>query len=364
MSRTKKIVIAAAAVVLIAALTLTLCLTLLRKPEYVRDMSEVASRGSFVMEVEGQKDKLPDSNQTYVFKTYEEFVQNPIAELITYSEYKTIDGENIRFDYKAKNERYNRDYFEQSELMVAFFEATINAHRFIVKDVQIEGNTCTVEVYGEMPTGSWGLQEERDVLYACFLEKAEWDSNLTAAVEVGEIFVSESVPNHYYADLTTFVDLPDHGIHAYLIENLEQLNQFVEDNPHMTEGDPLAFSFEMKYTEAFFSEHALLIVEVPGDYYANILVEDHILTGVSLYSDHYYLHDSVETGLNNLSYTGVISVAVEKGFSPSEWQYRYCRYDEWEDGLTDRTTETEPVTLTEQTSGTAYRVYAQAQTEA
>ena len=312
----------AAAVILVAGIAAAV-LFLLNRTENIRDMGEVAARGSFVMRIESQKDKLPSNlNTAYVFQSYEEFVSNPFSELILFSEYKNIDGESILYEYKAKNERYNQDYFEKNHLMVVVFEATVNMINYIVKDVQVEGNTCAVEVYGEMPTGSWGLQEERDVLYACFLEKAEWDSNLTAAVEVGEIFVSESVPNHYYADLTTFVDLPDHGIHAYLIENLEQLNQFVEDNPHMTEGDPLAFSFEMKYTEAFFSEHALLIVEVPGEYYANILVEDHILTGVSLYSDHYYLHDSVETGLNNLSYTGVISVAVEKGFQGGGDRFR------------------------------------------
>ena len=85
---------------------------------------------------------------------------------------------------------------------------------------------------------------------------------------------------------------------------------------------------------------------------------------MDLYSDHYWTPADKERWDIHYELTSVISVPVEKGFSPSEWQYRYCRYDEWEDGLTDRTTETEPVTLTEQTSGTAYRVYAQSQTEA
>ncbi len=365
MSRTKKIVIAAAAVVLIAALTLTLCLTLLRQPEPVRDMSEVASRGSFVMKVESQRAILPFvGGESFVFQTYEEFTASPLSELILYSDYENIDGESVHFDYKAKNERYNQDYFEEGQLMVALFEATVNVIDFIVKDVQVEGNTCTVEVYGEMPTGSWSLQEERDVLYACFLEKETWESEMTATVEVGEIFISNSVPSHYYDENMNPVNVADQEPEAYLITDLEQLSQFVVDNPNMKEGDLLAFSLEIKYTEEFFSTQDLLILVLPGTYFAETMIEGNVLTGVDLYSDHYWTQEIKEGWETNHAYTAVISVAVEKGFSPSEWQYRYCRYDEWEDGLTDRTTETEPVTLTEQTSGTAYRVYAQAQTEA
>ena len=106
MSRTKKIVIAAAAVVLIAALTLTLCLTLLRQPEPVRDMSEVASRGSFVMKVESQRAILPFvGGESFVFQTYEEFTASPLSELILYSDYENISEKCYEFSRKTTQDR-------------------------------------------------------------------------------------------------------------------------------------------------------------------------------------------------------------------------------------------------------------------
>lgn len=364
MSRTKKIVIAAAAVVLIAALTLTLCLTLLRQPEPVRDMSEVASRGSFVMKVESQRAILPfEGGESFVFQTYEEFTSNPISELILYSDYENIDSETIRFDYKAKNERYNQDYFEENDLLVAFFEATVNMISHIVKDVQLEGNVCTVEVYGDMPTGSWGVQEEQEALYACFLEKGEWARDVTTTVKVEEIFVSESVPSHYYDENLNPVDAPDQEYKAYLFTGLGQLEQFIADDPYVKDGDLLAFSLAQKYTEDFFASHDLLLMVLPGTYFAETMIEGPLLIGVRLYSDHYMTAEEQESLDDNFACTAVISVAVEKGFSYTELQYRYCRYYEWEDGLTGRDIETEPVTLTEQTSGTAYRVYAQSEAQ-
>ena len=365
MSRTKKIVIAAAAVVLIAALTLTLCLTLLRQPEPVRDMSEVASRGSFVMKVESQRAILPfEGGESFVFQTYEEFTANPLSELILYSDYENIDGESVRFEYKAKNERYNQDYFEEGQLMVALFEETIEMEGPIVYDVRLAGEVCTVEVYGEIATGTGSVIGEGEALFACFLEREEWDRNITASVEVGKLFVSQSVPNHYYDENIQWIAAPEQEMRACLIADTEQLEQLIADDPYMTGEDLLSYPLLMRYGPSFFEENDLLVLILPAPYFGEVTVEGNVLTGVELYSDHYWTPEEKERWDIHYELTSVISVPVEKGFSYTELQYRYCRYEEWEDGLTDRATETEPVTLTEQTSGTAYRVYAQPQTEA
>ena len=366
MSRTKKIVIAAAAVVLIAALTLTLCLTLLRKPEYVRDMSEVASRGSFVMKVENQRDILPfEGGESFVFQTYEEFTSNPLSELITHDKgSQRVDGELVHLQYKAKNERYNRDFFEKNQLLVALFEETIEMNGAIVHDVRLEGEVCTVEVYGEIATGSGSVIDEGEALFVCFLEREAWDRDITVSVEVGELFVSESVPNHYYDENVQWIAAPEQEMRACLIADTEQLEQMIADDPYMTGEDLLSYPLLMRYGSSFFEEHDLLVLILPAPYFGEVTVEGNVLTGVDLYSDHYCTPSEKESWDIHYELTSVISVVVEKGFSYTELQYRYCRYYEWEDGLTGRDIETEPVTLTEQTSGTAYRVYAQPQTEA
>ena len=360
MTKKKRIILisVAAALIIICVTVLLICL-LGKDTEHIRDMREVVSRGSFLISVDSQLENLPNTEQTYVFKSYDEFTDNSISELITYSTWKTIDDENIEFRYKAKNERYNEEYFQDNDLLVVFFRATINMIDYIIKDVQFTDNTCNIEVCGEMPTGSWGLRDERDVIYACFIERKEISESMVASVNVHSVTRTQSVLGHYVNADGTNVNLADEQLHAYLISDLSQLGQFITHNPNISNDDVLAFSLQMKYNEVFFRENALMLFVVPGLYYGNIAVNGNSFTGMRLYSDH-YITPSEKTGWDaNFNYTGVISVAIDKSFSYSEIKYSFFCYEEWEDGTFGNNIEISPIVLRLRGSDTEYKIYTE-----
>lgn len=357
MSVKKKIIIAIIAIVLIAGIIVGCIFAFTAKEENVRDMSEIVKRGSFVMSVDDQKDVLSDINKTYVFKTYKEFTANSISNLITYTTFKDVNGKNIEFKYKAKNERYNEDYFEDNDLLVVFFEETINTISRIVNDVRRNGNAYEIDVYADMPTGSWGLRDEKDVIYACFIENKEIDKDAEASVNVCDIFKTNSVESYYFNSNLERINIPNQKTEAYLLSDFEKMEQFISDNPNIINEGLLSFVLRDRYPETFYRYNSLMIFVVPSEYGGDIIVNNNIFNGIILYSDHYlkaYQKDNLE---DNFNYTCVISVPISKSFDYDEIQYGHTLYYAWEEGIENVKVETAPMTLKAQNTESGYIKY-------
>ncbi len=352
----KKIVITTIATVLIVGIAVGCIVAFTGKTEEVnvRDMGEIVKRGSFVMSVDNQKGVLPDTDKTYVFKTYEEFIENSISNLITYNEIKKIKEDFVEVKYKAKNERYNKDYFENNDLLIAFFNESEKAYNFVINNVRFIENHCEIDVYAST-TDNW--DQERSIR-ACFIECKEIDKNIEATVNVCDVFKMKSSINFCFNSEFERINISFQQSEAYFLSDFEGVLRLISDNPNIADDDPM---LRGKYDERFFSNNSLMVFILPGEYMSSITVNDNMFNGIRFYSDHYsdhYITESDKDSMEgNLNYACVISVPVKKSFNYDEIQYGYTCYYEWEEGSEKLKDETAPVTLKAQETESGYVKY-------
>lgn len=354
MSVKKKIIIAIIAIVLIAGIVVGCIFAFAKKEENVRDMSEVVKRGSFVMSVEDQKDVLPDINKTYVFKTYEEFTKNSISKLITYSKIEKVGKNFVEIKYKAKNERYNEDYFEENDLLIVFFNESINTYEFIVNNVNFDNDICTIDVYGERYVGTQNAREERDVIYACFIENKEIGENVEASICMRDIFRIESF---YLSYVNEENDNFTYGLEAYYISDFKQLESCILNGHDILKEEKINAVLHVEYNESFFNYNSLMIFIVPKAYNGRIEQNDNIFKGIKFYSYNYLTPVSKDVLDEDVEHVSVVFVPVGKSFNYDEIQYGHTLYYAWEEGIENVKVETAPVTLKAQNTESGYIKY-------
>lgn len=339
-------------------LTLALCAVLVlcggcsKEIEYVRDMSEVAARGSFVFNMLNNRDKIADIEDTLAFNTYDEFCANSFSEVVLYQSGHTDENNKwVTEYYKAKNERYNADYFEENSLLVAFFECRYTVSKQLIRDVSMVGNQCSIEVI-QYCTVSAATSDA--AVYACFIEtKGELSYDVEAEVSVDTYtFSTDTGVYCYYGDtVNDYIDADGDEVTAYYIPTRSAMEIFIADNPYLDDNGMISFVMKMKYDEEYFWEYSLLFLQLPGRYRGLVDWNGGSLKGLRFDSDHYEEKKIAERNEEELHHTAVAFIAVPKNIERDSFTYSFESFSEWEEGVSANNVQSEEITLVRTDNG-------------
>lgn len=345
--RNNKIILRVASAVAIAVVLFAACAC---SPKVnVRDMSEVVSRGSFAFFMGNNADKITDLKKTLVFDTYDEFCNDAISETVIFSRNEHVNNKYTLVEYQAKNERYNADYFENNNLVVAFFETDLKADKFIVTDVEFAADECNISVAATLMSKE---KRETKVPYACFVETTD-DVTKGLSAKVSVVYTSLlSSTTVNFSDATTASDVEK--VSACLFNSVDELNRYVADCALFSETSSLKSVLSMRYTAEYFQQSALLIVETPGEFYGYYNIDGNAVCGIRLDSDHYdsiSFEDSVAPRTRK-AVAVLLSVLLDFDFESVTFSFQsYC---EWEQGVDAVNTQSGQIVLLRHESGTSY----------
>ncbi len=298
--------------------------------ESVRNMDEVASRGSFIAEMSAE-DMNAVGRDALLFHNYEEFCGNALSDVVLYSSsHEDNKGNSVKENFKLKNERYNADYFEGNDLLVTFFEASaVNSK--IVKNVTFTGSECRIEALGIRSSWVSAVGSSGNLTYACFVEVSdELPAEINA--EVSFELIECKCGLSYYTDEQGFMKLEgDEKVSAYLLPDRGAFNEFTADNENLKE-TATTTTLQMLCNEEFFEEFALLYLQVPGKFRGNAFFSEGKVTCYRLESDHYKTEDEVKMDRDSISYTTIILLPVPKNFESESLSFEFHRCAEWEGG--------------------------------
>lgn len=330
---------------------LVLCSGCSPEIECVRDMSEVAARGSFVFNMKNNIDKIDNTEDTLVFNTYEEFCESSFSDVVIYQYGHFNDKDEwITDDYKAKNERYNADYFEEYSLLVAFFEYSYSVFEQLVRNVTMTERECFIDVIQTRTVTS-----ASDVaVYACFIEtKQQLSYDIKANVSVDTVTFSTDTGLfcYYGASADEIIDADDDEIWGYYIPARSAMINFIADNQYLVDNGLTSSMMKMKYSEEFFEEYALLCIQLPGIYRGLVHWDGNLLSGLRLDSNHYVKKYMAALNEEQLNHTAVAFVAVPKNLEFEWFTYTFESYSEWEEGAAAMKVQSGEITLVRTDNG-------------
>lgn len=325
--------------------------------ESVRNMDEVVARGSFIAKMSAE-DMDAVGRDALLFHTYDEFCESALSDVVLYSSsHKDDDGRSVSDDYKLKNERYNADYFEGSDLLVAFFEAASDMNFKIIKNVTFNGSACKIEALGIRSSWVNAVGSSEKSTYACFVEVSdELPAEINAEVSF-EAVECRCALNYYTDEHFNFLKLEgDEKVSAYLLPDIVAFDKYIADNGNLKETATTA-TLRMLCNEEFFEEFALLYLQVPGKFRGNAFFSEGKVTCYRLESDHYKTESEVQSDRDSLSYTTIILLPVPKDFESGSLSFVFHCCTEWEGEATAM--QTTEVNLTRTEDNEPYSAYNQ-----
>lgn len=330
------------------------CLVACTPKQNIRDMSEVAVRGSFVMAMNNNEDKIPADKTTLVFNTYDEFCKNSLSEAVLFSRYDTVDGKYTNVEYQAKNERYQAEFFEQNNLLITFFDSTDDVLEQIITDVDFVSEAeCKIQIVARLMSD----EKINNVKYACFIEVTKsLSQSINATVEV-KTFITNSSTSINFSD---GVGEDTESIKAYAITSTIGLESWKNDNEFINDSSSLMTTIGFKYTEEFFEQNDLLVLELPGKYFGYYSVNENAIVGIRLDITHYEVQSSIDFH-NGLTKKAVaVLLTVSKDFNLDELSFSFRGYFEWDEDVQKNAIQSGEITLVcAENEGKDYLIYSQ-----
>ena len=187
---------------------------------------------------------------------------------------------------QAKNERYSKEYFKKSDLIIVKFNMAEKGIDFTVTDVVVEGNICTVEL---LPVKHIAKVSEQQTTYCCFVETTIDISTLDIKLKIQENIVHESKAFSYISDTNKFYTFDNQTEPVlFVIDGKEGIEQFF-DNDGVLSKQSYIFAQLSRYSAETFSESSLMLVRLPSSDFEQLAVyyEGNTLHIVGAYSNHY-----------------------------------------------------------------------------
>ena len=187
---------------------------------------------------------------------------------------------------QAKNERYSKEYFKKSDLIVVKFNMSEKGIDFTITDMIVEDNVCTINL---LPVKRIAKIKEQQTTYCCFVETTKDISSLDIELNIQENIVHESQAFSYITDNNEFYTFKDETEPVlFVIDSSNGIGQFFENDGVLSKQSYI-FAQLSRYSEEVFSEYSLMLVRLPSSDFEQLAVyyEDNVLHIVGTHSNHY-----------------------------------------------------------------------------
>ncbi len=227
---------------------------------------------------------------------------------------------------QAKNERYSKEYFKSSDLIVVKFNMPEKGIDFTVTDLMVEGDVCTINL---LPIKSIAAIKEQQTTYCCFVETTKDISTFDVRLNFQEDIVHESQAFSYITDNNEFYTFENQAEPVlFVIDSANGIDQFFENDGVLSKQSYI-FAKLSRYSDEVFTEYSLMLVRLPSSDFEQLAVyyEDNVLRIVGTYSNH-YLYEK-ETKHHKL-----VALLIPKDLSIDTVSRTI--YYEYEDDLTEK----------------------------
>lgn len=294
----------------------------------------VVALGAILLLTLGQKkDWSPEVRGSHVLEiSYENMENEYVAEKFTdFSSFSESEWADYYFisQAQAKDERYSKEYFEKSDLIVVKFNMAEKGIDFTVTDVVFEEDVCSISV---LPVKRISKIKEQPTTYCCFVEtktdiSAFNDIELNfreAVVHESQTFSYITGNNEYY----TFEGQTEPT--AFVIDSKNGIEQFFEHDGVLSK-QSLIYVQLKKYSDEVFAEYSLMLVRLPSSDFEQLAVyyEGNTLRIVGTYSNHYLYKKEKETKHHKL-----VALLIPKDLSIDTASRTV--YYEYEDNLAEK----------------------------
>ncbi len=187
---------------------------------------------------------------------------------------------------QAKDERYSKEYFKSSDLIVIKFNRAEKGIDFTVIDMTIENNVCTVDL---LPVKRVAKLEEQQTTYCCFVETETDVSSLDIKLNFQEDVVHESQSFSYITDNNEFYTFEGQTEPLlFVIDSVDGINQFFAYDEALS-NQSYIYTHLVRYSQEAFANYSLMLVRVPSSDFEQLAVyyDNDVLHIVGTYSNHY-----------------------------------------------------------------------------
>lgn len=293
----------------------------------------VVALGAILLLTLGQKkDWSPEVRGSHVLEiSYEnmenEYVAEKFADFSAFSKSKWADY-NFISQAKAKDERYSKEYFKNSDLIVIKFNMSEKGIAFTVTDVSVKDNVCTVEL---LPVKRISKLEKKQTTYCCFVETKTDISAFEVKLSFRESVSHESQEFSYITENNEYYTFEGQTEPtAFVIDSKNGIEQFFEHDGVLSK-QSLIYVQLKKYSDEVFAEYSLMLVRLPSSDFEQLAVyyEGNTLRIVGTYSNHYLYKKEKETKHHKL-----VALLIPKDLSIDTASRTV--YYEYEDNLAEK----------------------------
>ena len=292
----------------------------------------VVALGAILLLTLGQKkDWSPAVWGRHVLEiSYENIENEYVAEKFTdFSSFSESEWADYYFISRAqaKDERYSKEYFEKSDLIVVKFNMAEKGIDFTVTDVVFEEDVCSISV---LPVKRISKIKEQPTTYCCFVEtKTDISAFNDIELNFREAVVHESQTFSYITDNNEFYTFEGQAEPVlFVIDGKNGIDGFFE-NDGILNKQSYIYAQLNRYSEEVFQEYSLMLVRLPSSDFEQSAVyyKDNTLYIVGTYSNHYLYKK--ETRFHKL-----VALLIPKDLTVNEI-FRTVYY-EYEDDLTEK----------------------------
>ncbi len=225
----------------------------------------------------------------------------------SYSKFKKSDlaKKSVALNRPLKDDRYNRNYFDDKNLLVVKFNRNESGREYFVKDVNFSSTVCEVELFNR---SNGTLAEE--ATYYCFIETAnDVDSVTQISLSITELDYEITGAAEYINSKNKLylIEGKQNAISSYALRSSQGLSEFaILDNLPTN-----YFRYRMLEKEnGFYDAHDQLLIIVPSSsiMHWSVVVEHTSITLYSFSSSNYGFG-----GEGIISYHLLLAVSVPKG---------------------------------------------------
>lgn len=244
----------------------------------------------------------------------------------TYDDYKTFKNSELANTYiisqkPTKEERYSKEYFDDSNLAVVKFNYKYSNVKFYMTDAIFSNGVCTIKLFGAI---SEVTSKESDSTYSCYLETKNSVKDLSFELVIEEYHYSNQELIFIGEDNKPYT--PDNSAEpiVYKINNKEGIKEFIKQDGSISDMNYIV-TYLNAYSNEFFNDYSLLAIKLPSsDFHENFvrISQSDQVEITSIYTNHYKF-------LNQTEYYALLVLPVSKTLEVQDVVYKV--YNEYED---------------------------------
>lgn len=228
----------------------------------------------------------------------------------------------------AKEERYSKEYFKNSDLITIKFNMPESGIEFTVIDVVITNNICTVVL---LPVKKISTVTEQPTTYCCFVETSADVSKLQIELKLEETVLHESQAFSYITNSNEHYIFENKVTPTvFVINDKNGVDQFIEYDEVLSKQSYVYVSLR-NYNDNIFEQYSLVLVRLFSSDFEEVAVycDGNKLNIVGTYSNHYKYE-------NATPHHKLVALLVDKNTNINEISRTI--YYEYEDNLDVKST--------------------------